>query len=180
MKRGSQPRARSPSTAPRRPDLTLKCTQWRGGQELITGTGRGAADERGGSGGGRPPDHCAQTPARSRGRRGEVCTEDAGPAAAWSDPRGTPTEGAKLGPPGGRRSQETKRGLRAGEGRDSSREHAPSRHLPPDPQPAEQGSADCLLSVSPPPPPGAQRPGSRSLPVLPACVIHSPSPPLRL
>lgn len=32
MKRGSQPRVRSPSIAPRRPGFTPVCTQWRGGQ----------------------------------------------------------------------------------------------------------------------------------------------------
>lgn len=52
MRRGSQPRARSPSVAPRRPGFTPGCTQC---QELITPAGRGAEDERGGGGrAGRP------------------------------------------------------------------------------------------------------------------------------
>lgn len=167
MKRGSQPRAPSPSTAPRRPDLTLTCTQWRGGQELITGTGQGAADERGGSRGGRLPDHCAQTPARSRGRRGEVCTEDAGLAAAWSDPRQTPTEGAKLGPQGqaggGAKGQKDARGL----GRAGTLQGAPPcRRLPPPPTPNPPRTGP-LIAYCPSP-----------LHPHPAPSVPAPQPPL--
>lgn len=94
MKRGSQPRARSPSRAPRRPGFTPTCRQWRGGQ---AGAAHypdlpGADDGGGGSGEGRPPER--------RAHQGEGARPDPG---HWprlrprTHPRRSPKAGADLG-----------------------------------------------------------------------------------
>lgn len=126
---------------------------------------------------GRPADHCAQTPGPERARA-EGRGLHRGHRSSGGPERPSPdaSRRCQAGPPGpgGRRSRGTTRGLRAAEGPDSSRERAPCGRRPPA-RPAAPGSADCLLSVPAPRPPGAPRPGPRRLPVLPARVIILPA-----